>query len=99
MCVFAPVVEGLLFRSLLIFAVRPTLGDYGAIIASGLLFAAIHVIGGNPSPENQIAGFVFAWAYLRSGTILVPLSWHAAGNVLAFGAQVANWHFMPAVWP
>lgn len=99
MCIYAPLLEELLFRSLLIFAVRPTLGDRGAIVTSGVLFAAMHVIGGNASPENQIAGFVFAWAFVQSGTVVVPLSWHAIGNMIAFGAQVANWHFAPAEWP
>jgi membrane protease YdiL (CAAX protease family) len=99
MCIYAPVMEELLFRSILTVAVRPLLGDWGTIIASGLLFAAVHVLGGNSSPENQIGGFLLAWAFLRSRTILVPLAWHAAGNVLAFSAQVVNWYWMPEQWP
>jgi membrane protease YdiL (CAAX protease family) len=98
-CIYAPVMEELLFRSILTAAVRPLLGDWGTIIASGLLFAAVHILGGNPSPENQIGGFLLGWAFLRSRTILVPLAWHAAGNMLAFSAQVANWYLMPAQWP
>lgn len=99
MCITAPLTEELVFRSLLTVAVRPTLGDRGTIIVSGLLFAAAHIIGGNPGLENQVAGFLLMWAFLRSGTILVPLAWHSAGNLVAFSAQVANWHLMPPTWP
>lgn len=35
------------------------------------------------------------WAFLRSGTILVPLAMHSAGNLMALLAQVANWYWLP----
>ena len=99
LCLFAPVVEELVYRSLLSLALRPTVGDTGTIVASGFVFAAIHHLSGNPSPENQIAGFLFAWAYLRSETILVPIAMHAAGNALAALSHVANWHLFPPPVP
>lgn len=96
MCVSAPVVEEVVYRSLLISAVRPTVGDRGAIVVSGLTFAVLHWIYGNPSPENQIGGFLLACAYVRSGTILVPLALHAGGNLIVLISQVAAWYWLPA---
>ena len=29
----------------------------------------------------------------------VPLLWHSAGNLVAFGAQLVSWHLLPKVWP
>ena len=69
----------------------------GAILVSGLIFGLIHVLGGNASPENHIAGFMLAWAFLRSGTILVPIATHSAGNLLALSGQVAGWYLLPPV--
>jgi len=91
MCCYAPLVEELVYRSLLTAAVLPLVGQRGAIIASGVLFASIHIIGGNPGPDNQVAGFLLEWAFLRSGTILVPMSMHAAGNLIALALHVAVW--------
>ena len=98
MCIHAPIVEEVAYRSLLTFAVQPTLGDTATITVSGIVFAAAHVAGGVASPENQIAGFLLAWAFLRSGTILVPLLWHSAGNLVALGSQMASWHLLPEQW-
>lgn len=95
MCVMAPVAEEVIFRALLTMAVLPTLGPRGTIALSGLVFAAIHVLGGNASPENQIAGFLLAWTFLKSRTILVPIAMHAGGNCFALAGQVACWYFFP----
>ena len=93
MCVQAPVTEEVIYRVLLLVAVLPTLGHRGSIVTSGVIFALIHVLRGNASPENQIAGFMLAWAYLKSGTILVPIAMHSGGNLIALGGQVAGWYF------
>jgi membrane protease YdiL (CAAX protease family) len=99
MCVYAPVVEELVYRSLVVAAVQPALGDRGAIAASGLLFAAVHWIYGNPSPENQIGGFLLAWVFVRSETILVPLALHGGGNLIVLSGQVAAWYWLPGDAP
>lgn len=95
MCVMAPVSEEILFRGLLTLAVLPTCGRRGTIALSGIVFAAIHVLAGRASPENLIAGFLLAWAFLKSGTILVPIAMHSGGNFLALAAQVAAWFASP----
>jgi membrane protease YdiL (CAAX protease family) len=53
------------------------------------------VLGGIASPENQIAGFLLAWAFLKIGTILVPLAMHSAGNLIALASHVAAWYWFP----
>jgi membrane protease YdiL (CAAX protease family) len=55
-----------------------------------VLFGLIHVLGGNPGPDNLIAGFFLQWAYMKSGTVLVPLAMHSSGNLIAFSAQVLS---------
>jgi uncharacterized protein len=69
----------------------------GAVAASGLLFGALHFAYGNPSPENLAGGFFLAWAYLKSGTILVPLLLHSLGNLCAVAGQVAGWYWLGGV--
>jgi membrane protease YdiL (CAAX protease family) len=95
MCVYAPAAEEVVYRSLLATAILPTAGHYGTILISGLVFAMIHVRGGNASPENQIAGFLLAWAFLKSETILVPIAMHSAGNLIALASHIAAWYWFP----
>ncbi|MFO1019374.1 MAG: CPBP family intramembrane glutamic endopeptidase [Planctomycetales bacterium] len=92
MCVYAPVTEEVTYRLLLTLACRPTLGTGGTILASGLLFAGVHINGGNPGLDNMVAGFLLEWVFLRSRSILVPIAMHAGGNALAFSVHVASWH-------
>ncbi len=33
-------------------------------------------------PDNLVAGFFVAWAYLRSETIVIPIALHALGNLV-----------------
>jgi len=68
------------------------LGPRGTIVASGLLFGALHVLYGNPGPDNLLAGFLLAWTYLRSGSILVPFALHALGNLGVLASWVALWY-------
>ena len=56
--------------------------------ASGLLFGGLHVLYGNPGPDNLVAGFFLAWAILKSGSILVPLALHALGNLCVIAAWI-----------
>jgi membrane protease YdiL (CAAX protease family) len=63
------------------------------VLASGAAFGYIHVLYGVPAANNIAAGFVFAWMYLRSGSIAVPIAFHALGNltvaVLSYLAYLA----------
>ncbi|HLA85235.1 MAG TPA: type II CAAX endopeptidase family protein [Thermoguttaceae bacterium] len=92
MCLYAPLVEELIFRFAICVPATAILGPVGAILLSGSLFAAIHFTYGNPGPDNFVAGFILAWAYLKSGSILVPMTLHALGNSVAWAAQTLAWH-------
>jgi uncharacterized protein len=94
MCLLAPVVEEALYRLVLCVAVAPALGAWGAVLLSGALFATLHWLYGNPSPENQVGGFLLAWAFLRGGTVLLPVGLHALGNLCALASQLAGWYWL-----
>lgn len=92
MCVMAPLTEEITYRWLLSVALLPTLGRAGTIAVSGCLFAVIHILYGNASPENQVAGFLLQWAFLSSRCILVPMALHSAGNGVALLTQVVAYY-------
>ncbi|KPK22070.1 MAG: hypothetical protein AMK69_20550, partial [Nitrospira bacterium SG8_3] len=69
-CISAPVLEEALYRLLLCVALVRIAGPWWTIFASGALFAALHFVWGNASPDNFIAGYFLAWAFLKSGSIL-----------------------------
>jgi uncharacterized protein len=94
---YSPVVEEVGFRVLLTVALLPWLGPWRTVLASGILFAAVHIIRGNSGLDNFVAGFLLEWAYLRSGTILVPMAMHTAGNAIALTSHLANWAVLPDV--
>ena len=99
-CVLAPIVEELVYRAVLVPALLPALGPWGAIAASGVAFATLHHVYGNPGPDNQVAGFVLAWAYLRSGAVWVPVALHALGNACVLISHVGlaeGWWRLPGV--
>ncbi len=90
--IFAPWAEEVLHRGL-VFGTLTQKSLPLAYCSSALLFAAIHVVqyAGLYSPGHLAlalvqylpAGFVFAWAYQRSGCILAPILIHAANNIIA----------------
>jgi membrane protease YdiL (CAAX protease family) len=92
MCVFSPMLEELVYRAVLCMGTAAALGTGWAIVVSGLSFAFLHVVYGSPSPENLLGGFLLAWAYLRSGSLFVPLALHAAGNLLIMLWQIGLWY-------
>lgn len=92
MCIVAPVCEEAIYRVVLCPPLAAAFGNKITILVSGVVFGLLHVVYGNPGPDNLVAGFFLGWAYLKSGTIVVPLAWHSLGNVVALCAQVINWH-------
>ncbi len=90
----SPISEELLFRGLLLAIALRTVGGYGAIAFSALLFLSAHEIGriggARRSLRESLADLVFALLagvlYLASGTILAPLGLHVLVNGLyAYG--------------
>ena len=87
--VAAPLVEEAIFRFALCSGAENLLGPRTTIVLSGLAFAAMHYVVDNPGPDNFIAGYVLAWAYLKSRSILVPIILHALGNLSIYVILVA----------
>jgi membrane protease YdiL (CAAX protease family) len=94
MCVIAPVLEEVVYRLALCVPLAVCLGPWRAILVSGLAFAGLHVVRGNPSPENLVGGLFLAWAYLKSESIAVPVLLHSLGNLCALAAQVGTWYWV-----
>jgi membrane protease YdiL (CAAX protease family) len=90
-CILAPAIEEGIYRVGLCCGAVVLLGARGAIVVSGLVFGALHVLYGNPGPDNLLAGFFLAWAFLKSGSILVPVALHALGNLCALVSWVGMW--------
>lgn len=98
-CLVAPLVEEAVYRAVLCTALAPCLGRWPTIAVSGVAFAALHHVYGNPGLDNQVAGFVLAWAYLRSGALWLPVVLHAAGNLgvgLFHLAVLEGWVRLPS---
>lgn len=87
-CLWAPFVEEVLYRLVLVVALASVLRSGWVILVAGMVFAGLHVLYGNPAPANAIGGFCMTWAYLKSGSLVVPLLWHSAGNLFLLGTQV-----------
>ncbi len=94
MCVVAPVLEETIYRVIVCVPLASVLGCGRTIAVNGILFAALHVVYGNPSPENLVGGFFLAWVYLKSETIVLPVLLHCLGNGIVLFAQVAAWYFL-----
>ncbi|MCR5307238.1 MAG: CPBP family intramembrane metalloprotease [Oscillospiraceae bacterium] len=80
---FAPVVEEMLFRKILIDRIRKY-GNVAAILLSGLLFGLFH---GNFTQFffASMLGFFFAFIYIRTGNILYTILLHFGINFLSSG--------------
>jgi membrane protease YdiL (CAAX protease family) len=87
-----PVLEEALYRLVLCVALIRIAGPGWTIFASGAIFAALHFVWGNASPDNFIAGYFLAWAFLKSGSILTPIVLHSLGNLCVLALHVANWY-------
>lgn len=89
--VLAPVVEELVFRSLLFQSVRRKLGLSAAMVIQALVFAYIHleVIGSPPAIVALVAlALWLAGAFHRTGSLVVPVTAHATYNLVVLGLQV-----------
>jgi membrane protease YdiL (CAAX protease family) len=91
-CISAPVLEETLYRLVLCVALVRIAGPWWTIFASGAIFAALHFVWGNASPDNFIAGYFLAWAFLKSGSVLTPIVLHSLGNLCVLALYVANWY-------
>ena len=80
LCILTPIAEELTFRKLLIDRVA-FFGDKTAIVISGLTFGLFH---GNLYQFFYafMLGMIFAWVYVRSGKLILPVILHGIINFL-----------------
>ena len=88
-CLQAPVVEEGTYRFALCLPLAALFGRWPALLTSAVVFAVLHVLYGVPSPDNFAGGFVFAWSFLASGSLLIPMLLHCGGNLFVMGWQAA----------
>ena len=93
MCVLAPILEEATYRFGLCAGLVPVLRPWGTILVSGMIFGVLHFLYGNPGPDNLIAGYFLAWAYLKSGTIVVPVVLHSLGNLCVVVMHFGTWYW------
>jgi membrane protease YdiL (CAAX protease family) len=83
--ILAPVTEEVLFRGFLLPSwSRSWLGPVGAVAATSVIFAAMHIqynLCGMLAVG--LAGCVYGWLRLRSGSLLPPILAHCVGNATA----------------
>jgi membrane protease YdiL (CAAX protease family) len=94
MCVVAPLVEETIYRLGFCPGAVSVLGRRWTIAANGLSFGILHVLYHNPGPDNLVSGFFLAWAYLKSGSIFVPVALHGLGNLCVLASRVAAWYWL-----
>ena len=87
----APLVEEPVYRIALCVPLARLLSPWPTIALSGAVFAHLHFVYGNPHPVNFFAGYLLAWSYLHSGSILVPITMHGFGNLLGYSVQMTEW--------
>lgn len=93
-CVDAPIVEEAIYRFVLCMGLLPVCGRWTTITTSTAAFGGLHVLYGNPSPENLLGGAVLAWAFLKSRSMLVPVLLHSAGNAVVTAVHFAACYLM-----
>lgn len=78
--VLAPVVEEVIFRGILVNRWGVRWGIRTGIVGSSVLFGVLHVV--DPVGAT-VFGLVAAVLYLRTRTLIVPIAFHVANNVVA----------------
>lgn len=90
--IIAPLLEELIFR----FSIRKIIyNDWVFIVLSGLVFGSMHIIGQATCWQDWlfilpygIPGSVFAYAYVKSKNIFVPIMLHAIHNGFSVSLQI-----------
>jgi membrane protease YdiL (CAAX protease family) len=93
-CIKAPLLEECLYRVVLCVPLVALVGSRWTIFISGIIFAALHFVYQLPRPDNFIAGYFLAWAFLKSGSILIPVVIHSLGNACVIVIQLSNWKLL-----
>lgn len=78
--VVTPVTEEVFFRGFFYATLRRSMGPLGAIVLSAFVFALLHAYAFGLLPLFVI-GFLLAYLYERTGSIVAPVVAHAANNL------------------
>ena len=87
LCIWAPVVEELLFRGAFYHHVRRRWGAVLSALFVGFIFAAIHPQGFLTIPPLTALAFNIAMVREWRGSIIAPMALHAFNNGIAFTAM------------
>ena len=83
----APLAEETFFRGFMFGGLR-RFGFFWAALVSGLLFSAVHLNPGGLIPL-ALVGMLFAWAYMKTGSLWTPIYAHLTFNLVSFVALTA----------
>lgn len=82
-----PVVEELMFRSILLSRLLRSMSALWTVVVSAVLFAAFHLVGGGVStwvlPPLFIAGAILAWVAIKDGDLRRAVPIHMGFNFIA----------------
>jgi membrane protease YdiL (CAAX protease family) len=91
--VLAPITEEIAFRVLLLGALRRRVGEVPALVGSTLAFTVAHAEVAVSQPLALVGlgalGLLLGVAYLRSGTVVVPIVAHATFNAVSLGLALS----------
>lgn len=93
--VVAPVVEEMLFRGILLPTLGRRIGLLPAVVATSLLFAAMHMHLGSFFSLFLLA-LAFSGAYLLTRSLLTPMIMHATFNAVSLGLLLIFSPYFPA---
>ena len=86
----APIVEELIYRGVVFPRLEKALSGGLSVFVSGFIFWALHWVDrGEITPwSHLLAGWILAWAALRTRSLLAPTLLHALGNLLVLGLDI-----------
>ena len=88
--IYGPVVEELVFRGFIFNAVLRYVPVWGAIVISGLIFAAAHFEDPTSFLPLAVTGVILARIYYQTGSLVTSMLTHATFNFLSLSLYLAN---------
>jgi CAAX protease family protein len=85
--VIGPITEEIFFRGI-IYGFFRRWGVAVAVISSTLIFVCIHPIGANMPVTQTAGGLLFALAYEKEQSLIVPVTLHCLGNLAIFSLTI-----------
>ena len=82
-CIFAPLVEEVVFRGAILRELLSSFKPWVAIIISALLFAAAH-FNLAQLPHAFLMGILMGWMYWRTNSIIPGILFHWVNNTVAY---------------